>query len=357
MILNHLVLQNFRSYSKSAFEFSEQTTLIIGPNTSGKSNFIEAIYLLSTGKSFRAEKDIEMIRFGQNIGRVTAKIPPNVINEETWLEAVLSTGVLEGKIPSKKFLLNKIPKRRVDFAGILPSIIFSPEDLEILTGSPGMRRRFLDDALEQTDREYRLAMTQYAKAIRQRNALLAQVQETGIRNQKIFEYWDEQLIKNGQTITKKREAFIEFMNKNTNDIFDFVAFYDKSVISEERLLQYKQAEEASGVTLVGPHRDDFTIHMFDNRDNTTRDVKLFGSRGQKRLVILQMKLLQLAYVEKELGARPLLLLDDIFSELDSDHIQLVMEMVGKQQTIITTTHEEYVAKEKINDIQLIKLGK
>ena len=311
MLLSHLSLQNFRNYTKASFDFNKQTTLVVGPNTSGKSNFIEALVMLSGGKSFRAEKDTDMIAFNQEVGRVCAEVQKG-LEEIERLEVVLSTGILEGKSPSKRFLLNKVPKRRIDFAGILPLVLFSPEDLDILTGPPGVRRNFLDDVLEQTDRDYRIAATEYSKGLRQRNALLEQVRETGVRNQKVFEYWDNLLIKNGSCITQKRKEFLEYVNLSRKDIFDFVSEYDASIISEERLLKYKEAEERSGVTLVGPHRDEVIFYMND-RSLTTRDVKVFGSRGQKRLAILQLKLLQLSYIEKILGERPMLLLDDIFS--------------------------------------------
>lgn len=355
MFLSHINLQNFRSYSKSEFTFSQGTTVIIGPNASGKSNLIESIFLLSTGKSFRAQKDTDMISFGKQVGRVMGSTRGNDETEE--LEAVLSTGELEQKFPSKKFLVNKVPKRRVDFAGILPTVLFSPLDLDIISGSPSLRREFLDTVLEQTDREYRLASIEYIKALRQRNALLEIVQETGRRSEKQFEYWDTLLVKNGETITKKREACIGFVNSETKEVYDFAVFYDKSVISKERLLQYKTAEEGSGVTLVGPHRDDFSVRMFNNTRNTTHDAKLFGSRGQQRLIILQLKLLQLIYMKKTLKKTPLLLLDDIFSELDEEHIRLVLDMVGGQQSILTTTHEEFIPKQVQKEMNMIELEK
>jgi DNA replication and repair protein RecF len=133
-------------------------------------------------------------------------------------------------------------------------------------------------------------------------------------------------------------------------VFDCVLSYDKSIISKERLLQYKNAEVSAGVTLVGPHRDDFCVLM-----NKSVDVEMFGSRGQQRLVVLQLKLLQLSFMEQSLGVRPLFLLDDIFSELDNEHIKLVMEMVGLQQTILTTTHGEFIEKNLKKDASVVEL--
>ncbi len=351
-MLKSLSLQNFRSYKKADFEFISKTTVIIGPNTSGKSNLIEAIFLLASGKSFRTDKDMQMISFGEAFGRVKAEA------EDNELEIIVTNGQLNGKTSQfKKFLVNGVPKRRVDFVENFSAVLFSPEDLDIIVDSPSLRRRFLDNVLELVDREYRISTVAYSKALRQRNALLENKRETGIRNEKQFEYWDNLVIENGGIITKKREEFIEFVNNETKDIFDFVAYYDKSVISKQRLLQYKDAEVAAGVTLVGPHRDDFSVSMFNNSRSDIHDVKSFGSRGQQRLVILQLKMLELLFIEKKLGKRPVLLLDDIFSELDEGHIELILEMLGLQQTIITTTHREFIPESVLKKTQVIKFTK
>ena len=349
-MLKSVSLQNFRSYKRSEFSF-EDATLIIGPNTSGKSNLIEAIYLLSTGKSFRTDKDAQMLKFSEEVGRVKG-----VLRDEE-IEVVITNGQVNGGSQYKKFLVNGVSKRRVDFAGHLLAVLFSPQDLEIIVDSPSLRRNFLDEILEQVDRNYRVATIAYAKALRQRNALLEIAQETGVRNAKQLEYWDNLVIENGNIITAKREEFISFINSSSKDIFDFLVEYDKSVISKQRLLQYEREEMAAGVTLVGPHRDDFSIQMFNNSKKTTHDIKAFGSRGQQRLAILQLKALELLFVEKILGERPTLILDDIFSELDEDHIVLILEQIGKQQTIMTTTHREFIPKKLLKSMKIINFTK
>jgi DNA replication and repair protein RecF len=348
-MLKTIVLQKFRSYEKKEFSF-EDSTLIVGPNTSGKSNLVEAIYLLSSGKSFRTDKDIQMLKFGEEVGRVKGQIT----NDE--LEVLITNGQVNGGSQYKKFLVNGVSKRRVDFAGKLLVVLFSPQDLEIIIESPSLRRNFLDEVLEQVDRNYRVALISYTKALRQRNALLELAQETGDRNEKQFEYWDNLVIENGNLLTAKREEFINFVNSSSKDIFEFVMEYDKSVVSKERLAQYEREEVASGVTLVGPHRDDFSVSMF-NGGKEAHNVKFYGSRGQQRLAILQLKMLQLLFIEKILGERPLLLLDDIFSELDEGHIQLILEEIGKQQTIITTTHEEFIPKKLLKSMKIISFEK
>jgi DNA replication and repair protein RecF len=348
-VLKSISLQKFRSYDKKEFSF-EDSTLIVGPNTSGKSNLVEAIYLLSSGKSFRTDKDAQMLKFGEEVGRVKGNIG------EDELEILITNGQVNGGSQYKKFLVNGVAKRRVDFAGKLLVVLFSPQDLEIIIESPSLRRNFLDEVLEQTDRNYRIASIAYVKALRQRNALLELARESGSRNEKQFEYWDNLVIENGNIVTAKRDEFIDFVNLSRKDIFDFVIEYDKSVVSKERLAQYDREEVAAGVTLVGPHRDDFSVLMF-NGGKMPHNVKFYGSRGQQRLSILQLKMLQLLFIEKVLGERPLLLLDDIFSELDEGHIQLVLEEIGKQQTIITTTHEEFIPKKLLKSMKVINFEK
>ena len=352
MLLSQLSLQNFRNYREQEFTFSENTTLIVGPNTAGKTNLIEAIFFLSTGKSFRVENDEQVIKFGESLVRISGKI------NSTKLEVVIASGdFVTRRAHQKKYLVNGVGKRRIDFMGNFFAVLFSPLDLDMVVGSPGLRRNFLNNILETTDKDYRLAFLEFTKGLRQRNALLERVKETGIRDEKQFAYWDMILIQTGGKLTQKREKFIEFINGSGKDVFDFVMLYDKSVISKERLLQYRQAEIGAGVTLVGPHRDDFSIQMFNNKRQATHDIKFFGSRGQQRLVVLQLKLLELEFIEKKVGEKPILLLDDIFSELDNEHIHLVLEMIGKQQTIITTTHKEFIPDLMLDNMQIISLEK
>lgn len=364
-MLLHLSLQNFRNYKKSSFEF-DNSVIIIGPNTSGKSNLIESIFLLSAGKSFRAEKDAQMVRFGSEMGRVSASAKQN--SDTVDLEVVVTVGEVAGvRTQFKRFFVNGVAKRRTDFIGNLPSILFSPQDLEIVVGSPGIRREFLDNVLEQIDRDYRIALLGFTKALRQRNALLELAKDTGRRNPKEFDYWDSLVIRNGNVLTRKREGFIKYLNDSKKEIFDMSLQYDKSEISRERLDEYKDAETAAGNTLVGPHRDDFYV-VFDNPSASVRqaqdessgqddlNLKSFGSRGQQRLGVLQLKLLELDYIRQRVENEPILLLDDVFSELDEGHINLILDKIGGQQTIVTTTHEEFIPAKIKGKMEVIELG-
>jgi DNA replication and repair protein RecF len=338
MFLRAVAFQHFRSYEGGVFRFGEGTTVVVGENAAGKTNFLEGIYLLAAGKSFRAEKDWQLLAFGETIGRVKGVIVHE--GEEVSLEVTLvpgASGVLQ-----KRYLVNGVGRRRVDFAGNLLAVLFVPDDMDIVSGSPSLRRNFLDEVLEQVDLEYRLALATYTKALRQRNALLEQAQESGVRNEKLFSYWDELLITNGSIIHTKRDAFIAFINARKKEFFPFTLMYDASLISRERLDKYRQAEMGAGVTLVGPHRDDMFIRVSHVVSGKEEEAKFFASRGQQRLIVLELKLCQIAYIEAVSGQRPMLLLDDIFSELDSHHIVKVLEMVRQQQTVITTTHKEFV---------------
>lgn len=364
MILKHLSFHNFRSYQKAEFAFSPQTTIVVGPNAVGKSNLLEAIVFLATGKSYRIEKEQVLIRFGETSGSIKGVLTGKT-DEEIALEVLFAqqaNGFLQ-----KKYLVNGVAKQRIVFAGKLTTVLFTPTDLDIVIGQPSDRRAFLNAILEQVDQEYSMAFTTYTKALRQRNALLEGVQKTGQRNRELFAYWDELVITNGQFITNKREAFISYINHQDKRFFPFSIIYDKSAISQERLVQYKDAEVGAGVTLVGPHRDDLEFQIlhkippapFSNGGErgifTEKNVKNFASRGQQRLVVLELKLSQIAFMTQQTGRQPLLLLDDIFSELDSQHISQILTLTKDCQTVITTTHREFIS-DRGKSAAVIELG-
>lgn len=341
MTLQSITLQNFRSYAKKTFSFSPQTTLIIGPNTSGKTNILEAMMFLATGKSFRADQDREAVRWEAEISRLNAKC--QMLNDECELELMLTNGEVQGaKAPMKKYLVNGVPRRQIDFVGALRAVLFWPEHLELVTDSPSLRRRYLDSVLVQVDREYRRNLMSYERGLRQRNRLLDLINEGKAgRGQLLF--WNQLLVKAGGYITDKRGEYIDFVNQCQMLNAKCQMEYDKSVISESRLEQYKEEEVAAKATLVGPHRDDFVVNKQQITNNKQPEqyfeLSKYGSRGEQRLAVLWLKLAELAYIEKEAGERPILLLDDIFSELDGRHRKLVMGLIGKQQTILTSADE------------------
>lgn len=352
--LKKLGLKNFRNYKKADFVFNREVA-ILGDNGSGKSNLLEAIYMLATGKSYRADMDAEMIGYGEKVANVKGKIE-NAKVEETELEIILTDGTLDAA--RKKFGVNGISRRMSDFGGQLRAVLFGPRDMELVTGSPGGRRRYLDFVISQANREYRRDLVSYEKGLRQRNKLLELIREgLAIRSQLYF--WDKLLIKNGEYITRMRAEYLE---KMSNVKFfprsgipyggtTYNAIYDKSVISEQRLLQYETEEVAAGVTLVGPHRDDFKVNMED------RDVGKYASRGEQRMAVLWLKEGELKYLSID-DEIPVLLLDDIFSELDHQHRKRVTEILERQSKkggqVIMTTADKHMMPTG-NDWNIISL--
>ncbi len=342
MILSKLELSNFRSFQKQGFEFSPSVTLIEGNNGVGKTNIIEAIHTLSIGKSFRADRDREMIRWGSEMARIQCSA------EDTILEMVLTEGVTHGiKTPLKKLIVDGVPRRHIDFAGKIKTVLFWPEDLELVTDSPSLRRKYLDSVLVQTDREYRRNLMSYERGLRQRNRLLDAINEGhASRSQLLF--WDQLLIKAGNCITDTRSYFIDFVNKTNDEHYRME--YDKSIISQARLEQYKDEEVAAKATLVGPHRDDFQFELRITNDKSRKNLSKYGSRGEQRLGVLWLKLGELSYIQTETEDRPILLLDDIFSELDDEHRSLVLGLISSYQTILTTAENDVVDLLKTNGI-------
>lgn len=348
MPLQTLKLRNFRNHKNSSFSFP-LTTVIIGKNTVGKTSILEAIQFLSLGKSFKAERDFDVISEGSDFARVEAKIE----GDEGMDTLTVILGKTETRF-SKKFLVNNISRRAVDFTAHFLSVLFTPEDLEIITDSPSLRRNYVNTVLSQTDKRYRVSLGIYEKALKHRNRMLYLLREgKKYFSDGDFEYWDNILITNGGILTDAREQFVQYINEQKKEVFEFDLFYDKSTITRERLDKYYDAERASATTLVGPNRDDFFFRF----PNTEKPIAEFGSRGEQRLTIFQMKILETFFVKEKTGQTPTLLLDDIFSELDNTNIHRVLDLLPQQQTILTTTHKEFVPKNilKKEEVQIIDL--
>lgn len=341
MVLTSLELQNFRSYKKHVFNFSSGATLIVGENATGKTNILEAIMMLATGKSFRAVHDQDVVRFESELAKIAGSIAHEKELEDVGM--YITRGMLQGqRAPIKKFLVHGISRRATDMAKHLHAVLFWPEDLELITDSPSMRRKYLDTVLSQTDSEYRRSLASYEKGLRQRNMLLDRIHKRlATRGQLLF--WDQLLIKSGGYITSKREEYTAFTRQVKDlDIKTFQLVYEPSRISASRLAQYASEEVAAKSTLVGPHRDDFHILMETSNKERNVNVREFGSRGEQRSAVLWLKCVEVSYSTHVYGERPVVLLDDIFSEFDRKHRDIVRLLITKQQTILTTadTHIE-----------------
>lgn len=348
-MIKKLKLTNFRNFKKSEFEFSDDTTVLSAPNAKGKTNILESLVLLSTGKSFKARRGQEVINYNESITSITG------ITSNEKLEVKITTG--ENDWPKKRYLINDVPKRQIDFIANFKTVLFLPEDIDLVTGSPSLRRYFLDIVLSQTDREYRRAIGSYEKGIKQRNRLLLRIREEGLSRSHLL-FWNQLLIKNGNYITSKRQNLINFINSYyTLYAVTYSLSYDSSIISEGRLEQYKNEEIASATTLVGPHRDDFVFQANSGQGTAYRELASYGSRGEQRMAVLWLKLAELAYIEEVTKTKPTLLLDDIFSELDHHNRKTVLDSIHNHQVIITSADPHNIEKLKIKNekVKIINL--
>ena len=351
MILKQLKLQSFRNYKEKTFDFN-RVTIFVGPNGIGKTNILEAILLLSTTRSHRARKDSEMILWGQDLARIRG-----ILDDNELLLVLTKTG----KVAKEK----GVEKRLSKFLGIFKSILFYPEEISAIAGSPAARRRILDMVLCQIDHKYTHDLLEYQKVIHQRNELLGLIR-AGFSNVEELFFWDKTLSKIGARIEEKRLAAFDFINKKISLIFgqfnlergNFKLEYHPTFKLGNQIAQgFLQALEKTrdkeirfGQTIIGPHRSDL-IFMLDNKPLAS-----FGSRGELRSALLAFKVALLELMEKETGQKPILLLDDIFSELDKKRRLALSKLITNMQTVITTTDvgnldKEFVRRAKIVELQ------
>lgn len=344
MVLKKLNLTNFRNYSAFELGFDSRPTVLVGNNAAGKSNILEAVYLLSTTKSLRVETEDELIKEGSEFARVEGFLEDG---GETELLVILNKPSQE-VLFRKKVLVNGVSRRVVDFIGNLPAVIFYPSDINMVTGSPSLRRWHLDLGLAQIDPQYKKALTVYEQFLTARNRVLKSIREGHGRKDEL-DYWTGELIKNGRIISEKRVAFFNFINGLEKSLGEFTFEYEPSEVTVEKLAETNGREVAAAATLIGPHRDDFRIYL------EGRNMSHFGSRGEQRTATLVFKLAQLEYMAKILGKRPILLLDDVFSELDASHRAHVVEVVSKQQTIIATVELEHIPQEFLDSARILQV--
>ena len=339
MRISGLWLQSFRNYQDKAVQFSPNVTVLVGENGRGKTSILEGISLASTGESFRASKIEEMISFDSEFGRVQLKVLEDS-DDSLTIEVFVSTGLVQEKKTQKRvFSVNGVRRIRKDVVGICKTVLFRPEDLRLIEGSPGRRRKYLDMPLILDDWQYGYALKTYDQALRQRNKLLEQIRE-GTATIDRLSYWDGLLLEHGTFIQKQRAAYIETVSGVSfpdEHIRNFTIEYTPSIISSERLTEYERRSVAAGHTLIGPHKDDFKISL------DGRDVSAYGSRGQQRLAVLWLKMGERVFLKesnkKEQEPEPILLLDDIFSELDESAKQLIFALMQQGQTIVTTADD------------------
>ena len=301
---------------------------------------MEALAFVSGIRPSRVETDFDLIKFGATDAKVEAK----VINGEEPKTLTVNFAV-NGQRIGKTFFIDAFKKRLLDFVPIFSVVIFEPVDLDLVTGSPSLRRHHLDRFLAALDIDYWRNISAYAKVVTRRNRILQRIGE-GMAKQNELNFWDQRLVEHGKYVSRGREEFFEFLNfvehgETVGKIGDLSWELKQSLVTEEKLRINRERDIAAGVTLSGPHRDDFRF-IFKKRD-----LEFFGSRGEQRMSVLALKLAELEYYKIKRGARPVLALDDIFSELDWEHRETVLSVIGNQQTIITAAERESIPKKSL----------
>jgi len=358
-MLKSIQLSNFRSYVDLKFDFDPKLTVLVGANGSGKTSVIEALNLISTGGSFRAGRVEEMVSFDEELGKVKVMVMEDdeagVGNESEHksdgnsdeldeLEILLTRGILQGKRTQyKHFRMNGVKKRRSGVTGKFLSVVFRPEDLRLIEGSPGRRRAFLNEVLSGVSGEYDRSLTAYERTLARRNKLLQAVRE-GDQPKTTLQFWNMSLIKHGEILQAERRHFLEFTSAVDFPI-SFRVQYQPSIITEDRVSEYLDRAIAAGHTLIGPHKDDFVVetdvtNLHRGDLSEFHDIAAYGSRGQQRLSVLWLKTCQIKYLEQKFDERPILLLDDILSELDDDSKTVVKKLIANHQSVLTTADEE-----------------
>ncbi len=353
MYIEELLLENFRNYTKQKIVLDKGINIFTGKNAQGKTNILEAVYLCATARSHRTHKEKEMIRWDQETSHIYLKIKKRLMDDA--IDFYLSQ-------KAKAAYLNKLPILKLgDLFGCLNIVMFSPEDLQLIKSSPKERRRFIDIELCQLDKLYYYSLKQYHKVLKQRNLLFKQ---WNIKSDlSILDVWDMQLEQYGKAVIEKRMAFIDEMNKIASQIHYDISggreklevIYMPSVLPDaykQKLDKVREKDMIAQTTSVGPHRDDLGFMI------NGMDAKIYGSQGQQRTVVLSLKLAELMIMEKNIGESPVLLLDDVLSELDDHRQRDLFNYTKNIQTLITCTgiENEVWNSHKIGKLFTVKEG-
>lgn len=345
MIIDSLELLHFRNYERELFEFSRETNVLFGDNAQGKTNVLESIYLCSTTRSHKGSRDREMIRLGSDEAHI------KMIVEKSGIRHKIDVHLKKSK--AKGMAVDGVPvKKSGDLLGMCNVVFFSPEDLAIIQNGPEARRKFIDMELCQLDKMYLHNLTKYRHVLKQRNELLKQIRI----NSEILDtldIWNSQLVQYGTYIIRARKEFVDKLNGFIPSIHESLTGGTESMYLtyepnasenefEHNLVMAEQKDLYTKSTSVGPHRDDLSFISGD------MDLRKYGSRGQQRTGALSLKLTEIRIVEEKTGEKPILLLDDVLSELDRNRQNFLLEHIKGIQTIITCTGLEEFIKNGIN---------
>ncbi|MEC1157761.1 DNA replication/repair protein RecF [Cytobacillus horneckiae] len=345
MHIEQLRLKDYRNYDDLEISFENKVNVILGQNAQGKTNVMESIYVLAMAKSHRTSNDKDLIRWDQEYAKIEGRVQKQ--HGSLPMQLVISK-------KGKKAKCNHIEQQKLSqYVGNMNVVMFAPEDLHLVKGSPQVRRRFIDMEIGQVSPVYLHDINQYQKILQQRNHYLKLLQTKKQNDQTMLEILTEQFIEMAVKIVAKRFEFIHLLEKWAIPIHEGISrgletlkiMYKPSVevsedqdlskmisVYKEKFDKVKDREIDRGVTLFGPHRDDLLFHVNE------RDVQTFGSQGQQRTTALSVKLAEIELIHSEIGEYPILLLDDVLSELD-DYRQshLLNTIQGKVQTFVTTT--------------------
>jgi DNA replication and repair protein RecF len=346
-----LRLQNFRSYKDELFEFEPKVNIIVGPNASGKTNLLEALLVLARGTSYRV-KDTELVMFNKPWARLDAHL-------ESGSERIVK--LVQQPSPGKSYDIDGKPYKRLSHAQTLPVVLFEPNHLLLLTGSPEGRRGYLDDLLEQTISGYSTLRRQYRRTLAQRNALL----KKGAGSQAQLFPWDVRLSDLAGQIVRARSQLVGKMNEQIARLYTNLSHtktktelvyasswqpegYESNLL--KRLEANVAIDIARGFTSPGPHREDMVVYFDGHPASET------ASRGEARTLVLGLKILELQILQAARDTTPLLLLDDVFSELDGARRRALTNYLQNYQTFITTTDADVVIQNFTETSHIIPLG-
>lgn len=351
-VFTDLRLQNFRSYGDYAVELKPGVNIIVGSNASGKTNLLESLLVVCGSPSYRTGYD-NLIMNGQNWARIDS------YNSNG--SRVVKLKISDNELLDKTYLINEKPKKRLSFSDIIPSVLFEPEDMRLLTGPPDLRRDFFDSILSKTNPEFSINKNHYKRSLAQRNHLLKN-NKSNIKSQ-IFA-WDIRLGELAGKLIEQRLKLVEELNKQLGNIYSHIANQKTKVKIEYKSDLNLQTYESSlikaleksldkdilrGYTYYGPHREDFVMHIDNSRADNV------ASRGETRTLVLGLKLLEIKYLEDKRTQKPLVLLDDVFSELDGSRRQALTQYLTDYQVLITTTDADIIQKNFAQSTNLITL--
>lgn len=336
MFIKKLMLINYRNYEKLDINFGKGVNVFIGDNAQGKTNILEAIYYCAFAKSHRTTRDRELINWNNHESYISLGIAKERLDKKIDIK-ILKDGKKAIKVNSIK--INKIG----ELFGIFNVVMFSPEDLKIVKDSPGVRRRFIDMELCQLNKKYYYNLVQYNKVLNERNVVL----KNKNLSEEMLDIYDEQLSFYGEYVIKERLKYFEKLNyygvqvhKDITSNKENIEFKYQSTIKDlskikenfyEALKKSRKKDIEKGISTIGPHRDDFSIFI------NNVDIKNFGSQGQQRTAVLTIKFASLRIIKEITGEYPVLLLDDVLSELDFSRKKYILSTIGEIQTVITCT--------------------